>query len=143
MKQKMRHRFWVGALLGGLLLSLVSVQAEANRANNMEGWLDKLTGFVLIQKGTERQGNFDPYLDQISVMRSVFNKEWEQGDLRGTYAVMIRLMEMLQAREEGIRAEAAMAIWDYCYQVTPVALHDENRHPRALGFGSPEKKGRM
>jgi hypothetical protein len=30
----------------------------------------------------------------------------------------------------GIRPEVAETIWDYCYQVTPTAFHDEQRHKR-------------
>lgn len=135
MTRTMKYKVFLATLSAALMLLLVPLQAEAGP----DGWLDKLAGFVLIQKGIEQEGNFDSYIEQIAVMRSVFKKEWEQGDLRGTYAVMDRLMEMLQAREGGIRAEAAMAFWDYCYQVTPVALHNENRHPRALAFPVSEK----
>ncbi|GMV50822.1 MAG: hypothetical protein AMXMBFR67_23650 [Nitrospira sp.] len=41
---------------------------------------------------------------------------------------MNRFMDMLETREGGIGAKAADAIWDYCYQVTPPALHDVKRH---------------
>ncbi|TKS59851.1 MAG: hypothetical protein EWM73_03266 [Nitrospira sp.] len=39
-------------------------------------------------------------------------------------------MDMLERREGGIRPEVAEAIWDLCYQVTPTAFHDEQRHKR-------------
>jgi len=38
-------------------------------------------------------------------------------------------MDMLERREGGIRPEVAEAIW-VCYQVTPTAFHDEQRHKR-------------
>lgn len=41
---------------------------------------------------------------------------------------MNRFMDMLEAREEGISAKAADASWDFCYEVTPLALHDVKRH---------------
>ena len=39
-------------------------------------------------------------------------------------------MDMLERREGGIRPEVAETIWDLCYQVTPTAFHDEQRHKR-------------
>jgi len=39
-------------------------------------------------------------------------------------------MDMLERREGGIRLEFAEAIWDFSYQVTPTAFHDEQRHKR-------------
>ncbi|WHZ21749.1 MAG: hypothetical protein OJF47_000861 [Nitrospira sp.] len=37
-------------------------------------------------------------------------------------------MDMLEAKEGGISAKTAGAIWDYWYQVTPSASHDVKRH---------------
>jgi hypothetical protein len=120
MKQSVSLRVLGAALLGGLLLSLVSVQAEAN----LERWIDKLHGYLLIQKGTEREGNFDLYIEQLGVMRGALRAEVSQrGELRATYAAMSRFMDMLKAREGNISPEAAKAIWNFCYQVAPIALH--------------------
>jgi hypothetical protein len=98
------------------------------RLSNPEGWIDKLPGFVLVTKGIETEGNFDPYLDQLAVVRSVFRTEWKRGELYDTYAGMNHFMDMLEARVGGIRVAAADAIWNWCYQVTPIALHDVERH---------------
>lgn len=134
------HRFLVAALVGALMLLLASPTVEANReGSDPEAWLDKLTGFVLIQKGIETEGNFDLYLEQLKVVRSVFKRELKQGDLRGTYVKMNTFMEMLEYRLGGIRAAAAAAIWDLCYEVTPVALHDVERHRRGFALKYPEK----
>ncbi len=124
MKRTVSLRVLGAALLGGLLLSLVSVQAEAN----LERWVDKLHGFLLIQKGIEREGNFDLYIEQLAVMRAALSAEASQGELRATYAAMNRFMDMLEAREGGISPEAAKAIWNFCFQVAPIALHYEGRY---------------
>ncbi len=93
-----------------------------------EGWEEQLTGFVIVQKGMAsvrgEQGSFDPYVGQILLVRSLYSR----GDWKGTYSAMNRFMDMLEAREGGISARAADAIWDYCYEVTPPALHDVKRH---------------
>lgn len=137
MKRIVSHRLLLVSLVGALLVVLMWPNGEANgQLSNPEGWIDKLTTFVVIEKVTEQEGNFDRYLAQIRVMRTVFKKEWTQGDLRGTYAAMNGLMDMLQARAGDIRPEAAQAIWDYCYQVTPIALHDAQRYPIVLEFKS-------
>ncbi len=41
---------------------------------------------------------------------------------------MNHFMDMLEARQGGISARAAEAIWDYCYQVARPALHSVKRH---------------
>ncbi len=91
-----------------------------------EGWIDKLTGFVLIQKGIEREGAFEPYLGQLLLVRHTLRN----GDLNGTYVSVNRFMDMLEAHEAGIRPEVAEAIWGFCYQVTPTAFLDDKRHKR-------------
>jgi hypothetical protein len=124
MRLIVNHRLLVALLLGGVTLLLASPNVEANaQLSNPESWIDQLTTYVVIQKVSEQQGNFDPYLEQIKAMRTVLRQEWKQGDLRGTYAAMNRLMEMLQRREGGIRVEVAEAITDFRYQVAPMALH--------------------
>jgi hypothetical protein len=123
------HKFLKAALVAGLMMILMSPTAGATgRLSDPEGWIDKLTGFVLVTKGIEKEGNFDPYLDQLTVVRSVFRTEWKRGELYDTYAGMNHFMDMLEAREGGIRVAAAEAIWNWCYQFTPIALHDVERH---------------
>ncbi len=93
-----------------------------------EGWVDQLTGFVVVQQGIAQHrgepGSFDPYVGQVALVRSLYDR----GDWKGTYMAMNRFMDMLEAREDGISAKAADAIWDFCYEVTPPALHDVKRH---------------
>ena len=123
------HKFLKAAMVAGLMMILTSPAAGATgRLSDPEGWIDKLTGFVLVTKGIEKEGNFDPYLDQLTVVRSVFRTEWKRGELYATYAGMNHFMDMLEAGEGGIRVAAAEAIWNWCYQFTPIALHDVERH---------------
>lgn len=144
MKRTMNHRFLPVFLAGGLTLFLMlPAVAVSAQLSNPEGWLDKLTAFVLFQKANEKEGAFEPYLVQIKTMQTALREEWTQGDLLRTYVEMNRLMDMLLAREGGIRPEAAKAIWEFCYQVTPVALHDGHRYPRTLELGNPEKPKKM
>ena len=93
-----------------------------------EGWEEQLTGFVIVQEGMAsakgEPGSFDPYVGQIALVRSLYDR----GDWKGTYLAMNRFMDMLESRDGGISAKAADAIWDFCYEVTPPALHDVKRH---------------
>ncbi len=93
-----------------------------------EGWEQQLAGFVLVQKGVasanSEAGSFDPYVGQILLVRSLYDR----GDWKGTYLAMNRFMDMLEVREGGIPAMSADATWNYCYEVTPPALHDVKRH---------------
>ena len=93
-----------------------------------EGWEQQLIGFVIVQEGMAsvkgEPGSFDPYIGQILLVRSLYDR----GDWKGTYLAMNRFMDMLEAREGAISAKAADAIWDFCYEVTPPALHDVKRH---------------
>ena len=111
----------------GVVLGLAPVRATATYTRS-EGWVDQLTGFVVVQRGIAHvkgePGAFDPYFGQLTLVRSLYDR----GDWKGSYMAMNRLMDMLEAREEGISARAADAIWDYCYEVTPPALHDVKRH---------------
>ena len=53
---------------------------------------------------------------------------------------MNRFMEMLQAREQGIAADVADRLFDYCYLVTPARYHDVSRHLHRLSgyqIGAP------
>ncbi|MBI4401124.1 MAG: hypothetical protein HY581_05785 [Nitrospirae bacterium] len=115
-------------VLAGLVLLLIPLTANADYPKARAGWIEQLTGFVVVQQGIAQangeSGKFDTYLDQLALIKELFGT----GDRVGTYVVMNRLMDMLEAREGGISAKAADAIWDYCYQVTPPALHDVKRH---------------
>jgi len=115
------------AVIGCSLAALLPVRAIAQGAGS-EGWLDQLTGFVLVQEGIARAGgepgSFDPYVGQVTLVRGLYDRR----DWTGAYTAMNRLMDMLESREGGIGVQAADAIWNYCYEVTPPALHDVKRH---------------
>jgi hypothetical protein len=128
MNQQLLLAALVGGVVGAILL-LTPVGGTAAYANNAhDGWIDQLTGFVLVKQGIAKAngdaGRFDPYLGQLDLVRSLFGRR----DLDGTYDAMNVLMDMLEARRGGISKATAQAIWDYCYQVTPRALHDQRRH---------------
>lgn len=95
---------------------------------NAEGWIDQLAGFVVNERSRAslvgEAERFDPYWGQLYLVRNLY----ERGDHHGTYVAMNHFMDMLEARANGISAQAADAIWDYCYQVTPPAFHDAQRH---------------
>lgn len=127
MKQILISRWVVAGLLWSLLAALIPLGAIAMYAGS-EGWVDQLTGFVVVQKGIARAGgdpgSFDPYVGQVVLVRSLYDR----GDWKGSYMAMNRFMDMLESREGGISAGAADAMWDFCYEVTPPALHDVKRH---------------
>lgn len=130
MKGVVNQRLLMAALMGGLAvmtLLLTPLEGDATKAT-AEGWIDQLTGFVVVERGLAEiageGGTYDPYWGQLHLVRNLY----ERGDRQGTYVAMNRFMDMLEAREGGISAQAADAIWDYCYQVTPPAFHDVKRH---------------
>ena len=140
MALRVNHRFLGAILVAGMMLILASTTVEADgKLSNPEGWIDKLVGFVMIQKGMETEGNFDLYLEELGAIRSVFRTELPDGELYRTYTAMNHFMDMLEAREGGIRTPAAEVIWNWCYQVTPLALHDAARHRGGFTVGDPEK----
>ncbi|WP_447976655.1 hypothetical protein [Candidatus Nitrospira bockiana] len=126
MKPTLYQRIWLAGLLAAILL--VSVNGESGVLLQRDGWLEELTGFVVVQQGTALTNGestiFEVYLDQLNLV----HRFYENGDQERTYAAMNRFMDMLEAREGGISAMAADMIWDYCYKVTPPALHDVKRH---------------
>lgn len=151
MKQMIVSQKAIVLLLGALVVALIPWAAIARyagpekwgdrrqdvtwRVNTLvamytgsEGWEQQLTGFVIVQEGVasakSEAGSFDPYVGQILLVRSLYDR----GDWRGTYLAMNRFMDMLEVREGGIPAKAADATWDFCYEVTPPALHDVKRH---------------
>ena len=126
MKPAFNYRMWLAGLVVAILLT--SVSGEPGSVPPRDGWLEQLPGFVVVQQGAalfnRESPMFEVYLDQLTLVR----RSYENGDQERTYAAMNRFMDMLETREGGIGAKAADAIWDYCYQVTPLALHDVKRH---------------
>lgn len=104
------------------------IDTDAPRPVDSARWVDQLTAFVVVQQslaGTRGEaGSYDAYVGQIVLVRSLY----ERGEGSGAFAAMSRFMDMLEAREGGISGRAADALWDYCYMVTPPALHDVRRH---------------
>ena len=96
-------------------------------------WLDAMTQAVLAEQAREQGAgsHFVPYVTQLGAVRA----QLSQNDGEGVYHSMNRFMDMLQAREQGIGAEAAERLFDYCYRVTPARYHDVSRHlHRMSGF---------
>lgn len=126
MKPTFNHKIWLAGLVVAILLAPVT--GEAGSVQLREGWLEQLTGFVVVQQGAAlvngSSARFEVYLEQLTLVR----RSYENGDQERTYTAMNRFMDMLEARDGGISAKAADAIWDYCYEVTPPVLHDVKRH---------------
>ncbi|NGZ02927.1 MAG: hypothetical protein CV090_07755 [Nitrospira sp. WS238] len=126
MKPTFNHKIWLAGLVIAILLTPVSGEAGAVPPRN--GWIEQLTGYVVVQQGAALVNGepvmFDLYRDQLTLVR----RSYENSDQQGTYTAMNRFMDMLETREGGIGAKAADAIWDYCYEVTPPVLHDVKRH---------------
>lgn len=121
-----QRTIWLVSFLA--VIFLAPVNGESGSVSPRAGWLEQLTGFVVVQQGAAlvhgESAIFDLYLDQLTLVR----RSYENSDQQGTYVAMNRFMDMLEAREGRISGKAADAIWDYCYQVTPPALHDVKRH---------------
>ena len=128
MKSAFNHRMWLAGLVAAILL--IPVSSESESVPSREGWLEQLTGFVVVQQGAAlvkgESGMFEVYLDQLALVRRFH----ENGDRARTYEAMNRFMDMLESEEGGISASRAEAIWVYCYQVAPLNLHDDKRHKR-------------
>ena len=107
MKRTLISRWGRVAVIGCLLAVLIPVRAIAMDAGS-EGWLDQLTGFVVVQEGIARAssepGSFDPYVGQVTLVRGLYDR----GDWNGAYMAMNRLMDMLESREGGISAGRPM-----------------------------------
>lgn len=109
-------------------VALLLIPQSIHVTHEADTWVDLLRTFVLKEKAVEEAaGAFEPYLGQLELVRYLVRS----GDRLGAYTAMNRFMDMLEAREGGISDEAAEAIWDYCYQVTPANYHDVSRHQRA------------
>ncbi len=95
-----------------------------------QDWLDAMVRAVLVEQAKEGEGGhlFAPYLGQLTMVRA----HLISGESEAVYQAMNRFMEMLQTREQGISAEAADRLFDYCYLVTPAWYHDVSRHLHRL-----------
>lgn len=98
-------------------------------------WLDKVTQQVLMEQSLTNEGSFDPYLDQIRLVRDAV----DTGDAVGTYRGMNRLMALLEADAGGISKRTAEKLWAYCYDVVPHDLHSAEVHIRAVGKDNYQK----
>lgn len=121
--------------LAGIVLFLASVICAAPGGVSLasaagDDWLDSLVQAVLTEQAKDAfQGStFMPYLAQLTVVRA----NLLNGESEAVYGTMNRFMDMLQAREAGISAEAADRLFDYCYLVTPARYHDVSRHLHRL-----------
>ncbi len=92
-------------------------------------WLDKVTQQVLMEQRLATEGSFDPYLEQIRLVRDAVDK----GDAVGTYRSMNRLMALLETGAGGVSKRTAEKLWAYCYEVVPHDLHSEAVHIKAVG----------
>lgn len=117
----------------GLLLTCVLVLSAWgwSTAEAIEqDWLDAMVQAVLVEQAREGASGtlFAPYLGQLTMVRA----HLINGESEAVYRAMNRFMEMLQTREQGISAEAADRLFDYCYVVTPARYHDISRHLNRL-----------
>ena len=128
-KQRLPVTALVGGVVGAMLLLGPAGGKPAQAKDGVDhGWIDQLTGFVVVHQeiaqAKEEGGVFDPHFDQLLLIRILAG----MGNQKSTYTGMNHFMAMLEARQGGISLERAEAIWDYCYQVTPVKFHDAKRH---------------
>ena len=117
----------------GLLLTCVIVLLAggwSTAAAIEQDWLDAMVQAVLVEQAKEGASGtlFAPYLGQLTMVRG----HLISGESEAVYRAMNRFMEMLQTREQGISAEAADRLFDYCYLVTPAQYHDVSRHLNRL-----------
>ena len=113
-------------VMATVLLSGVAPVAAAGD----QDWDETMLQAVLAEQAKDLGGEelFSPYVAQLVAVRAYL----VNGDSEAVYRTMNRLMEMLQAREAGISAEAADRLFDYCYLVTPPRYHDVSRHLHRL-----------
>ena len=117
----------------GLLLTCVIVLLAggwSTAAAIEQDWLDAMVQAVLVEQAKKGTSGtlFAPYLGQLTMVRG----HLISGESEAVYRAMNRFMEMLQTREQGISAEAADRLFDYCYLVTPAQYHDVSRHLNRL-----------
>ena len=130
----MRISFDITRTMGrGLLLTCVILLLAggwSTAAAIEQDWLDAMVQAVLVEQAKEGASGtlFAPYLGQLTMVRG----HLISGESEAVYRAMNRFMEMLQTREQGISAEAADRLFDYCYLVTPAQYHDVSRHLNRL-----------
>ena len=117
-----------GLLLTCVILLLAGGWSTA--AAIEQDWLDAMVQAVLVEQAKKGTSGtlFAPYLGQLTMVRG----HLISGESEAVYRAMNRFMEMLQTREQGISAEAADRLFDYCYLVTPAQYHDVSRHLNRL-----------
>ncbi len=118
---------WTAAILLALTGFLVVVLGGPVSAPSVEpDWLDAMMQAVLVEQASEGPfwGSFAPYVAQLTTVREYLIN----GDDAAVYVAMNRLMDMLETRDNGIDAEIADRLFDYCYLVTPAKYHDVSRH---------------
>jgi len=113
-----------------LVVSLVMSGVVPVAGAGEQEWLDAMVQAVLTEQAKEEGAGdrFTPYVAQLATVRA----HLLNGKNEAVYQTMNRFMEMLQAREQGIGAEAADRLFDYCYVVTPARYHDISRHLHRL-----------
>ena len=127
-----------GLMLTCVLLLLAGGWSTA--AASEQDWLDAMVQAVLVEQAKDGTNGtpFVSFLGQLTMVRA----HLINGESEAVYRAMNRFMEMLQAREEGISAEAADRLFDYCYLVTPAQYHDVSRHLNRLsGYQLPTSIG--
>ena len=130
----MRISFDITRTMGrGLLLTCVILLLAggwSTAAAIEQDWLDAMVEAVLVEQTKDGTNGtpFVSFLGQLTMVRA----HLINGESEAVYRAMNRFMEMLQAREEGISAEAADRLFDYCYLVTPAQYHDVSRHLNRL-----------
>jgi len=130
------HETLMIVLVGGLALVLVLMTIKAKDEAKDAKWLDEITALVKhhqeMAKFEGRERAYDPYLEQLGIMRMAY----DTGDAAGTYAAMNQFMDMLQGdlKGGGIPARSAKEIFDFCGKVTPAKYHDVSRYTRNQWF---------
>lgn len=121
----------IGAIFLVMIVLLVAMAGGPREAFSAEDdWLSAMTRAVFAEQAKEGPGEdvYAPYVAQLKVVREQLLKE----DTDGVYGAMNRLMDMFERRENGIPADAADRLFDYCYLVTPAKYHDVSRHIEKL-----------
>ena len=117
-------------LLALISLLVVMVGGPREAFSGEDDWLGAMTRAVLAEQAKVEAwaSAYVPYVAQLKVVREHLLKE----DTDGVYRAMNRLMEMFERRENGIPADVADRLFDYCYLVTPARYHDVSRHIERL-----------
>ncbi|RJQ42466.1 MAG: hypothetical protein C4534_10220 [Gaiellales bacterium] len=130
---------WETMIRVGLIgVTVLLLSGEDIPGPGEEDWLEALRGAVRVEQTNEGPfwGSYAPYMAQLNQVQAAL----ERKDEPAIYAAMNRFMDMLEKRENGIPAERADWLFDYCYTVTPAQFHDVSRHIRRFRehqFGEP------